>query len=73
MSYTQTQLEALQEALAHGERRVTFGDKTVEYRSIEELRAALHEVQSAMFKQAVATGLWPRAPRQIQINTSKGT
>lgn len=73
MSYTQDQLEALQAALAHGERRVTFGDKTVEYRSIEELRQALHEVQSAMFKQAVATGLWPRAPRQIQINTSKGT
>lgn len=73
MAYTEEQFNALQSALAKGERRVTFGDKTVEYRSIDELKVALDEVRKGLFKQAVATGLWPRAPRQIQINTSKGT
>ena len=73
MSFTQTQLEALQTALAQGERRVSFGDKTVEYRSIDELRLAIREVKKGLLEQAAATGLWPGAPWQIQINTSKGT
>jgi hypothetical protein len=29
-TYTETQLQALRDALAKGEKRVTFGDKTVE-------------------------------------------
>ncbi len=73
MAYTQEQVSALESALAKGERRVSFGDKTVEYRSVDELRAALLEVRRGFFQQAVDTGLWPRAPRQIQIQTSKGT
>ncbi|MGH8585247.1 MAG: phage head-tail joining protein, partial [Gammaproteobacteria bacterium] len=31
MAYTEAQLQALRDALARGERRVTFADKTVEY------------------------------------------
>lgn len=73
MAYTETQAHALQDALAKGERRVTFADKTVEYRSVEELRLALREVQKGLFLQSTETGLWPRAPRQIRINASKGT
>ena len=73
MAYTEDQVNALQSALAKGERRVTFADKTVEYRSVDELRLALREVQKGLFMQAAATGLWPRAPRQIHINTTKGT
>ena len=38
MAYTEDQLTALETALAKGEKRVTFGDKTVEYRSVEELK-----------------------------------
>ncbi len=72
MAYTETQLEALEAALAKGERRVSFGDKTVEYRSIEELTAAIREVKCGLLQQAVDTGLWPGAPRQIRITTSKG-
>lgn len=72
MAYTETQLEALEAVLAKGERRVTFGDKTVEYRSIEELRMAIRDVQRGLFEQATQTGLWPRAPRQIRVTTSKG-
>ena len=73
MAYTQDQLTALESALAKGERRVTFGDKTVEYRSVEELRIAMHDVRRGLFDQAAATGLWPGAPRQIRLTTTKGT
>jgi hypothetical protein len=73
MAYTQSDLDALQAALAKGEKRVTFGDKTVEYRSVEELQAAIRAVKRDLFEQAAATGLWPGAPRQIRISTSKGT
>ena len=73
MSFSQTQLEALQTALTQGERRVSFGDKTVEYRSVDELRQAIREVKRGLSEQAASTGMWPGAPRQIRINTSKGT
>lgn len=73
MAYTEEQLQALEVALGKGERRVTFGDKTVEYRSVEELRIAIRDVRRGLFNQAAATGLWPSAPRQIRLNTSKGT
>lgn len=73
MAYTEAQLQALETALAKGERRVTFGDKTVEYRSIEELRMAIGDVKRGLFQQATETGLWPRAPRQIRMTTSKGS
>ena len=73
MAYSQAQLEALEAALAKGERRVTFADKTVEYRTVEELAAAIKEVKRGLFDDAVTTGLWPRAPRQVRITTRKGT
>lgn len=72
MSFTQTQLEALQSALTQGERRVSFGDKTVEYRSVDELRLAIREVKRGLIEQAASTGMWPGAPRQIRVTTSKG-
>lgn len=72
MAYTIAQLELLEEALAKGERRVSFGDKTVEYRSVEELRLAIRDVRRGLNEQARATGLWPAAPRQIRFDTSKG-
>ena len=72
MSYTDAQLQALQSALAQGERRVSFGDKTVEYRSVEELRQAIREVRRGLSEQASATGIWPGAPRQIRLITHKG-
>jgi hypothetical protein len=71
-TYTEAQLQALRDSLARGEKRVTFGDKTVEYRTVEELKAAIAAVEAAMHKDAVATGLYPRAPRQIRVTTGKG-
>lgn len=72
MAYTQADLEALQAALAKGEKRVSFGDKTVEYRSVEELKDAIREVKRDLLEQAAASGLWPGAPRQIRVTTGKG-
>ena len=72
MAHTEDQLTALEAALAKGERRVTFGDKTVEYRTVEELQAAIDAVKRDLHDQAVARGLWPKTPRQIRVTTSKG-
>jgi hypothetical protein len=71
-TYTEAQLQALRDSLARGEKRVTFGDKTVEYRTVEELKAAIAEVEAVMHKDAVATGLYPRPPCQIRVTTGKG-
>ena len=72
MAYTQAHLDALEAALAKGEKRVTFGDKMVEYRTVDELKAAIDVVKRDIFEQAVATGQWPGAPRQIRVTTGKG-
>lgn len=72
MAYTAEQLTALESALAKGERRVTLGDKSVEYRTVEELQEAIKEVKRGLYEQAADTGLWPRAPRQIRVTTRKG-
>jgi hypothetical protein len=73
MAFTAAQLTALETALAKGEKRVSFGDKTVEYRSVEELQQAIDAVKRDLHAQAVATGLWSPPPRQIRLTTSKGT
>lgn len=67
MAYTAADREALERALARGERRVTFGDKTVEYRSVDELRAALREVDAALAREAGR-----KTVRQIRVTTGKG-
>lgn len=68
MTYTITQLDALKRALATGERRVSFGDKTVEYRSVEELQSAIRTVETEL---ARSTGACSK--RQIRITTQKAT
>lgn len=72
MAHTQAHLDALEAALVKGEKRVTFGDKTVEYRSVDELKIAIAVVRRDLFEQATATGLSPCAPRQIRVITGKG-
>lgn len=67
MTYTTTQLEALKRALATGERRVSFGDKTVEYRSVEEIQTAIRTVETEIARNAGAS---PK--RQIRVTTAKG-
>ena len=67
MTYTPADLEALQQALISGECRVSFGDKTVEYRSVAELQAAIRTVAAALAREQ---GTAPA--RQIRVTTSKG-
>ena len=67
MSYTTNQLDALKRALATGERRVSFGDKTVEYRSVEELQEAIRTVEAELARRAGTP-----AKRQIRVTTAKG-
>ena len=68
MTYTLAQLDALKRALATGERRVSFGDKTIEYRSIEELQAAIRTVEDEL---ARVSGV--PTTRQIRVDTRKAT
>ena len=72
MAYTEDQLTALEAALAKGEKRVTFGDKTVEYRSVEELKEAIRAIERGLAEQAAQTGLIPPPARQIRLTTTKG-
>ncbi|ALD91888.1 MULTISPECIES: phage head-tail joining protein [Burkholderiales] len=67
MTYTTTQLDALKRALATGERRVSFGDKTVEYRSVEELQVAIRIVEAEL-----ARSVGRSTKRQIRVTTGKG-
>jgi hypothetical protein len=67
MTYTPADLEALQQVLISGERRVSFGDKTVKRRSVAELQAAIRSVTAALARDQ------GRAPaRQIRVTTSEG-
>lgn len=72
MAYTEEQLTLLEAALAKGEKRVTFGDKTVEYRSVDELKEAIRAVERGLAEQAANTGLISPPARQIRVFTSKG-
>jgi hypothetical protein len=65
--FTPRHLEALQEALASGEQRVAYDGKSVEYRSVADLQAAIAQVQSALASQAGRV-----KTRQIRVLTAKG-
>ena len=66
MTVLQTDIDALTDALATGERMVRKGDKTVEYRSIDEIiRARNVLVAQKSAEDALITGA-PR-PKQTRI------
>ena len=67
MPYTEQQLQALKDGLANGARRVRFGDREIEYRSVDELKAAIAAAETELAK----TSGTPTA-RQIRISTQKG-
>ncbi len=64
MNYTKADLRKLRRALVTGERRVTFGDKTVEYRSVGELLEAIRHVERELVRA--------KSTRQVRVMTSKG-
>jgi hypothetical protein len=67
MAYTEQQLQALRDALATGVRRVRFGDREIEYRTIDELRAAIAAAEAEIAKDNATA-----VTRQIRVSTSKG-
>ena len=66
MTYTAQHLQALREALASGEHRVTYEGKSIEYRSVADLKASIAEVEATIARESGA----PKS-RQIRVTTSK--
>ena len=62
--YTDAHRDALREAIASGVLRVSYDGRTVEYRSLADLRAALREVETALDPAR-------RTVRQIRIVADK--
>jgi hypothetical protein len=48
MSFTPKHLEAIERAIARGEKTVRYSDRTVEYRSIDELLKARDEIRTSL-------------------------
>jgi hypothetical protein len=67
MPYSQEQLQALRDAFANGVRRVRFGDREIENRTIDELKMAI-----AAAEADVARNNGKRIVRQIRVSTDKG-
>jgi len=63
--YTDAHRDALLEAIASGVLRVSYDGRTVEYRSLTDLRATLREVDAALDPAR-------RTIRQIRIAADKG-
>jgi hypothetical protein len=56
MAWTQANIDALKSAIARGEKVVLFSDRSVTYRSLDEMLRAL-----ALMEQSIAS---PARPRQ---------
>jgi hypothetical protein len=67
MAWTQQQLEAIEAAIGSGELTVRFGDRTVTYRSMEELLQA-----RALIKETLAAESGTATDRFSFAQTSKG-
>lgn len=66
MAYTLAHREALRQAIASGVLRLSYDGKTVEYRSLADLKAALAEVE-----QSLARDNGQPQTRQIKIYADK--
>lgn len=64
MSFTQKHLEAIERAIARGEKTVRYSDRTVEYRDVDELLRAREEIRSSLISTA--------APRSRVVRLSHG-
>ncbi|MCO8167858.1 hypothetical protein NJC40_08710 [Pseudomonas sp. 21LCFQ02] len=60
MSFTTKHLEAVEAAIARGEKVVRYADRTVEYRDVDDLLRAREEIRSSLASSGPAR---PRAFR----------
>ena len=51
MTYTISQRDALRAAIASGVLRLSYDGKTVEYRSMADLKSALNDVEAALARE----------------------
>lgn len=66
MTYTLAHRDALKQAIASGVLRLSYDGRTVEYRSMAELKSALNEVEAALARDSGK----PQT-RQIKIYAEK--
>ena len=52
MTYTTAQRDALKKAIASGVLRLSYDGKSVEYRSMADLKSALNEVEAALARDS---------------------
>jgi hypothetical protein len=57
MAYSIEQYEALKKAIVNGVQSVTYGDKTVEYRSIADMKEALRIIAGEQFPESMPAPL----------------
>lgn len=55
MAYTQSDLDAVRAAIARGERSVQYSDRSVTYRSMDELLRAEERIANALAEAASET------------------
>jgi len=67
MAWTQTHLDAIEAAIANGELTVHFGDRSVTYRSMDDLLKA-----HAVIKDALESQSGTAPDRSSLVKTSKG-
>ncbi len=65
--YSEQQLQALRDALANGVRRVRFGDREIEYRTVEELKQAIAAAEADVAKNSGTPMV-----RHLRVFTQKG-
>lgn len=63
MPYTTQQYIALKNAIVNGVQSVTYGDKTVNYRSIADMKEALKMMEAELFPERI-----PRRRRLASID-----
>jgi hypothetical protein len=63
MAYTIEQYETLKRAIVNGVQSVTYGDKTVSYRSIADMKEALRIMEGELFPERV-----PRHRRLVSFD-----
>lgn len=71
MAYTLDQYNNLLAAIAQGARRVRYGDKEVEYRSLDEMLNTKRQMETDLGISDAANGGQGR-PSRIYISASKG-
>ena len=67
MAWTIAERDALKKAIAQGAQRVRFGDRDVEYRSLDEMRQTLSLIEAEL---NAAAGV--KRVRQVRFYTGSG-